>query len=69
MCLLFYSNSTFKANLGWKHQLVRSLFMSHFKLKALWKIPKMKAFYIILLYTTKGRIVNIIKKMLSFRQP
>lgn len=69
MCLLFYSNSTFKANLGWKHQLVRSLFISHFKLKALWKIPKMKAFYIILLYTTKGRIVNIIKKMLSFRQP
>lgn len=68
MWLLFYSNSTFKADLGWKHQLVRYLFMHHLRLKALWKIPQKKAFYIILLYVTKGRIVNIMQSLLSFRQ-
>ncbi len=48
MWLLFYSNSTFKADLGWKHQLVRYLFMHHLRLKALWKIPKKEG----LLYNT-----------------
>lgn len=63
MFLLFYSNSTFKANLGKKHELVKYVFIHHFKLKAFLKIPIMKAIYIAMIYLTNGYLINIVRRV------
>ena len=63
MYLLFYSNSSFKYTLSNKHTLVKYIIDNHLKIISLWRIPLLKAFYVLLLYLTNGKIAELLSKL------
>lgn len=62
MFLLFYSNSTFKAVLSNKHELIQYVRKKHLKMRSLLKLPIIKIVYIILICITNGLIAKCLNK-------
>lgn len=63
MHLLFYSNSSFKYTLPRNHPLVKYIIDNHFKIASLFRIPLLKAFYVLFLYLTDGKIAELFYKL------
>ena len=63
MHLLFYSNSSFKYTLSRNHPLIKYIIDNHFKINSLLRIPMLKAFYVLFLYLTDGKIAEWLYKL------